>query len=304
MNALVTGAPMADTLALVLRALAARFTECFAGIWIARHETEDAGLLTLATDIGLPQGASSLDNMPGSVTIQEWEQRLRDDGITPIDWVSIRNTKDRPVGWLGLNFPPGRALSPGEFKIIEQYARVSGLIIEKDQLDQENHFLAYYDYLTEVPNRRLFHMRLAKGIEDAMHSHHPLSLVLLDLDNFKQINDTYGHIAGDEVLQEVARRMVRTLPHNHTVARTGGDEFALILTEAGGSQARIITNQVLEAIRHPIPWDVELFVSASAGIVVCPDQGTNEEELLRHADAALYRAKKADQSGGNLDASR
>lgn len=306
MNALVTGMPMAGTLALVLQALAARFTECVAGIWITGYEKEEASSLTLEAGIGLPHAVTTTIHMHRAEhdEVSELEQHLKDQGITAIDWLAITNTKDRRVGWMGLSFPQMRTLSPAELQVVEQYARVAGLIIEKEQLDQENHFLAYHDYLTEVPNRRLFHMRLAAGIEDAVQSQYPLSLVLLDVNNFKHINDTYGHIAGDKVLQEVARRIAQTLPDGDTVARIGGDEFGLILMGTTGSEALTITHEVLEAIRHPISWQGEICVMASAGIVSCPAHGTNEEELLRRADATLYEAKRSTQFGAKLYAAR
>lgn len=300
---LVTGMPIKDILDLVLQGLCMRFTGCGAGIWITGW-VEGKRMFYLAANINLPPGLNFSAELDTNTDNDEEKSELLDDiqnqlrqqfdeqGIHTVDLFPIRNTKGVVVGLTAIFLPQFLKLPDIELQLIQRYSLVAGLAIEKEQLDQENHLLAYYDYLTMIPNRRLFHQRLANAIEDSAQSGHPFSLVLVDLDKFKDINDTFGHAAGDRVLKVVARRITQTLGEDDTVARLGGDEFGLILARTTGTQALGVMDRIIDDIRQPISWK-EGYVSvfASAGIVSCPAHGTNEDELLRHADASLYETK-------------
>jgi diguanylate cyclase (GGDEF)-like protein len=151
------------------------------------------------------------------------------------------------------------------------------------------------DALTRLPNRGAFDEVLAKQIDFSFLSGQPMALMMLDLDNFKQINDTYGHPAGDLVLQTVANAIVRVFPRRSDfIARYGGEEFAVILVDVEPADLAALGERVLEAIRAlSIDYrDISIRLTCSAGIAVCTRQDS-VETLLRSADRALYQAKQA-----------
>src|SRR5690606_36466409 len=149
-----------------------------------------------------------------------------------------------------------------------------------------------HDALTGLGNRGQLDFYLDLGLETARYggSHGP-GLVLLDLDHFKDINDTLGHPVGDRVLQEVANRLRNAAPEGATVHRLGGDEFAVVIDdslEGCGDVARALVG----ALDAPVEVeDLELLVRASAGVAVAPDHGSDAETLMKNADIALYQAK-------------
>ncbi len=160
--------------------------------------------------------------------------------------------------------------------------------------------LAYqsnYDELTGLPNRKLLADRLQQAIVQAQHNGTAVALLYLDLDRFKTINDTLGHHVGDEFLRLVAPRLTGSLGDADTVARAGGDEFIIVLPEIGSiREAGRVAERVIEAFARPVSVrGRELYSSASVGISIFPDDGATPEELIRSADAALFRAK----AGGN-----
>ena len=153
--------------------------------------------------------------------------------------------------------------------------------------------LAYHDALTGLPNRQLFLDRLDVAVASAQRSGAQLAVFFLDLDRFKLINDSLGHSVGDKLLQVVARRMRALLRDEDTVTRIGGDEFTVLVAHAEHlDDATSVARRVRDAIKLPIVIDGrELFVTASIGISVYPNDGEDAETLLRNADTAMYRAK-------------
>jgi diguanylate cyclase (GGDEF)-like protein len=157
--------------------------------------------------------------------------------------------------------------------------------------------LAYHDALTDLPNRTLLHDRLQQAVFGAHRSGEPLMLLVMDLDRFKEINDTMGHPAGDRVLQLVASRLRDTLREADTVARLGGDEFALVLPSTDVEGAVSTARKVLQELEQPFIIDGRsLRVRASIGVARFPEHGASAETLLQKADIAMYLAK-ADASG-------
>ncbi|HTT08946.1 MAG TPA: diguanylate cyclase [Gammaproteobacteria bacterium] len=154
---------------------------------------------------------------------------------------------------------------------------------------------AYHDVLTGLPNRRLFIDRLNKIIQDSQHRLMRLGVVLLDLDGFKQINDTYGHDHGDELLRAVARRLEHCVRQTDTVARFGGDEFVVLLYNVDEDQAvEWITRKIVSALGQPYNiQDKSVTISASAGVALYPYNGGTAEKLLKTADVLMYHAKDA-----------
>ena len=153
-----------------------------------------------------------------------------------------------------------------------------------------NAFLAEHDALTELPNRTLFHRRAEAAVGLGMRRAEPVAIAIIDLDRFKDINDTLGHHNGDRLLTELARRVAaNTRPHD-TVARLGGDEFGLILRDAAGAE------QALHRLRAIIDEEIEvsglpLSVEASIGFVIAPEDGADVDTLIQRADVAMYFAK-------------
>jgi diguanylate cyclase (GGDEF)-like protein len=155
-------------------------------------------------------------------------------------------------------------------------------------------YLAYHDGLTTLPNRGLFSKLLAQGIHQARRHTRPLAVLFLDLDRFKHINDTLGHEAGDQLLQEVATRLKACLRESDTVARLGGDEFVVLLPELGEKlYAASVAQKILSAVARPfILIGQEFRVTASIGISIYPQDGLDEQTLTKNADIAMYQAKE------------
>jgi len=158
--------------------------------------------------------------------------------------------------------------------------------------------LAHYDPLTRLPNRTLFQLRLEMALAQARRDGSLTAVLQLDLDHFKDINDTFGHAAGDHLLKEVAARLQSLLRGTDTVARIGGDEFAIILTsQRTPHQVGRLAEKIVQAARDPVSWQQsELHVGASIGITLCPSDDEDPEQLLKNADLALYQAKASGRS--------
>lgn len=163
---------------------------------------------------------------------------------------------------------------------------------ELKQLNLELEQMALHDSLTGLPNRALILDRIEHGITLAKRKSKTLAVLMMDLDRFKEINDTIGHHAGDLVLVEVSRRLVGLLREEDTIGRLGGDEFAVILPDTSIHHSKLIAKKILSALDEPIlVKGNKLSASASAGIAIYPDHGTDQPTLLRHADVAMYHAK-------------
>jgi diguanylate cyclase (GGDEF)-like protein len=159
---------------------------------------------------------------------------------------------------------------------------------------EEYRSLAYHDGLTGLPNRSLFHDRLGLAITHSSRRQGHLALLYLDVDNFKGVNDAFGHGSGDRVLVELAGRIRAAVRAEDTVARLGGDEFVVLLAHVSGAgDAARVAAKVLDSVRPPFRVDGhEVSIAASVGMSVYPDDGTSPDDLMRHADGAMYRDKQ------------
>jgi len=176
-------------------------------------------------------------------------------------------------------------------------------ITERHKAEQRIRYLARIDSLTKVPNRMQFQHLLQRAIARAKRSNHSICLFYIDVDKFKEINDTFGHLAGDATLETVADRLTTALPANSVIGRLAGDEFAVIVDnlEAGTESLPALEKLARTLLdRLADPFDVqghEVFMTASMGIAFYPTDAPNVIDLIRNADAALYHAKK---NGGNM----
>ena len=176
-------------------------------------------------------------------------------------------------------------------------------ITERRRAEQRIRYLARIDALTKVPNRMQFQHLLQRAIARARRAGKPLCLFYIDVDYFKEINDTFGHLAGDATLETVAERLTAAAPENSVIGRLAGDEFAVIVTDLGPDGNGVaatdeLARNLLDRLADPFfVQGHEVFMTASMGIAYYPKDAPNVIDLIRNADAALYNAKK---SGGNL----
>lgn len=166
-------------------------------------------------------------------------------------------------------------------------------ITKRKQAEQRLTHLANHDALTDLPNRSLFNIRLELEMEHALRDNNRLAVMLLDLDGFKEINDTLGHDTGDEVLKTVARRLEAVLRQSDTVARLGGDEFLVLIPELSSAEdAGISADKMIQALAAPLEIQGRSAgIKGSLGIAIFPDDGDDPETLTKYADTAMYLAK-------------
>lgn len=179
--------------------------------------------------------------------------------------------------------------------VLETYGMLAATAVQRAEREAELERMALTDSLTGLPNHRALHQMLRREIAQAARYTYPVSVLLLDLDGFKQVNDLFGHLYGDDVLRQVARMLTEASRGMDLPARLGGEEFVLVLPRA----PKLAALQVAERLRRRVEdagRDADMRLSTSVGVSVFPDDGSTPEALLRTADEAMYRAKRA---GGN-----
>ena len=235
-------------------------------------------------DVGVYRSGSA-----GDSAYHAMNEAIRSTGRWQGEIWNARKGGERFAEWLSVNtiFNP-------DGSVHRRVALISD-ITEQKRSDELIWKQANYDALTGLPNRRLFRDRLELELRKAHRTEQKMAVLFLDLDRFKEVNDTLGHDAGDQLLIETARRIGRTVRKSDTVARLGGDEFTIILSELDDSES---VERVAQAIVHRLaePFRIEdeqVYVSASLGITIYPDDSTEVDGLLRNADQAMYEAKRA-----------
>ena len=195
----------------------------------------------------------------------------------------------------GQSFPEWLSISTIEDQEerLYNYVAVFSDITKIKNTEEELRFLAHHDPLTQLPNKSMLLEKLTYALEQRDRSQEKIALLFIDLDRFKEINDSFGHPSGDLLLQEVATRLKNILRKEDTVARISGDEFVIILDTINVNyNAAQIAQKILTEISHPIILDpYEVTVTASIGIAISPDDGNDTTTLLKNADIALYKAK-------------
>jgi diguanylate cyclase (GGDEF)-like protein/PAS domain S-box-containing protein len=234
-------------------------------IWLSRVHPEDRPNVRRMID-------QALTGISGGY---EYEARIRHaDGS--YRWVSVR----------------GRVVQRDSRGLATRMVGVRIDITEQKEAEERIQRLAHFDALTGLPNRTLLDDRITYAIGMAQRQQEPMAVLILDIDKFKNINDTFGHSIGDELLMEVARRMKSSAREDETVARIAGDEFILVLPGTDANRAAHVAQQLLESLssRYRIE-QLELVVTLSIGIAMYPSDGRDFGELLKCADTAMHRAK-------------
>jgi diguanylate cyclase (GGDEF)-like protein len=173
---------------------------------------------------------------------------------------------------------------------------------ELSNANQHLQFLATHDNLTGLPNRFLFFDRLDQAIKKSRRQKHRFALLFIDLDDFKNVNDSFGHVTGDKVLQKVAGYLDNTVRDSDTVARLAGDEFTIILDNVRSiADVETIAQKTLKAVSQPIETEqATIVMTVSIGISVFPEHGEDAEILLRKADTAMYSIKDGEKNSYSL----
>lgn len=244
--------------------------------------------------------AHVLDQLPTMLTVDDQQEahlryivkQLHQRGSWEGEvWLKRRNDEHYPA-WVGIT-----AVLDDEGDLAS-YVCFFTDISERKASEQRIHRLAYYDALTHLPNRSLFQDRLHTALQHAERQNAWVVLMFLDLDRFKPINDSLGHAAGDRMLKEMATRLLACVADDDTVARMGGDEFTLLLQpvatrEFALNRAVHVAEQILNSLITPFVLEGrEFFVTASIGIALSPQDGSELSQLMKNADTAMYHAKE------------
>ena len=202
---------------------------------------------------------------------------------------------DKVLGVMNLSRSTLGGFTSSELRLLSLLSDQAAVAISNASLHQMISRQAYSDTLTGLPNRRALDERLEEEVQAARRNNYSFAVIMMDLDGFKDVNDTYGHSIGDDVLRLVFNQMARGVRNTDFLARYGGDELTLILTQSDMSSAQIVAEKIVEGmgkLKYKLPDGRKLKLGISGGIAIFPVNARNGPDLLRSADAALYQAKK------------
>ncbi len=202
------------------------------------------------------------------------------------------------VGVMNLARSSSGGFSTSDLRLLSLLSDQAAVAISNASLHQIISRQAYSDTLTNLPNRRALDERLEEEVLSARKNNYSFAVVMMDLDGFKDVNDTYGHPVGDDVLRLVFSQMARGVRNTDFLARYGGDELTLILTQSDMSSSKIVAEKIVEGmkkLKFKLPDGKKLNLGISGGIALFPVNARSGPDLLRAADAALYKAKKYDR---------
>jgi diguanylate cyclase (GGDEF)-like protein len=236
----------------------------------------------------------------GEIIIVEDMRRHPLFTTAPKDWVGSiigipLKVGDAVVGVMNLSRRTLGGFSPSELRLLSLLSDQAAVAISNASLHQMISRQAYSDTLTGLPNRRALDERLEEEVQSARKNNYSFAVIMMDLDGFKDVNDTYGHSVGDDVLRLVFNQMARGVRNTDFLARYGGDELTLILTQSDMSSAQIVAEKIVEGmskLKYKLPDGKKLKLGISGGIAIFPVNARNGPDMLRAADTALYQAKK------------
>src|SRR6266542_2406237 len=240
------------------------------------------------------QLAANLVDSPEGIWVRDAAVELPDRQSGARTWLVLKLGRgDQVFGALGLVGGPDSAFTAHDRGFFALVAERVSLALESAQRSAELERMAFHDALTGLPNRELLGLRLEQVLSRPTDLGESAALLFLDLDRFKEINDTFGHRHGDLVLQEVGRRLLARLPTSATLARLAGDEFAVLLPSASAAEASRVADGLIRALAQTVQVQgVTLDVGVSIGVALAPDHANESDALLRHADVAMYVAKR------------
>ncbi len=277
----------------------------------------EGNMLLHAPSLALPfaqKVQSGLLNLASSLTAEAW-QNTAGLGMSDIDldphWHQLRpaalamgltrcftmpivSSQSMPQGAISLLCRHKRAPTEAEANVLARVRRLAAMSIERNETTAQLAHIARHDALTGLPNRLLFQTALDEAIASAAQTHRPVAMLALDIDHFKQINDSLGHHAGDKLLQLFADRLRSRLRQKDLLARLGGDEFVVLLPEINDrANAQVVASKLIESLKLPLDLGCAVqSITSSIGIASFPVDATDAHALHQAADAALYRAKQ------------
>jgi diguanylate cyclase (GGDEF)-like protein len=222
-----------------------------------------------------------------------WSELLRANGTQSVWTAPIFAADDRVLGTISVYSLQMHPPSESDIEFLQTSCQLASLVLERHQMNEELIYRAYHDPLTGLGNRRLGKKGLEGAMERAQRDGRCVGVLWIGLDKFKEINDTYGHPAGDFVLRETARRLLGRMRRSDTVARMGGDEFMVVVERMEErDNAELVANELLKILAQPIQMgETQLNVTASVGISTYPEDGVSADVLEQHADLAMHDAK-------------
>ena len=255
-------------------------------VWAVARNKPEVGILFLLAGL----------NFIVAVLFWRYFHRVTVGGMTTVfgfvAWGSVF-----PIGLLLDTYLPSVHVESEVWNIPKYFVAVGMiLILLEDQIRKSEH-LAYHDELTELPNRRLLEDRLEQALSRAKRKGNKVAVLLLDLDHFKQVNDTFGHRIGDITLQQVVTRLSSRMRVSDTLARSGGDEFTIVSDVVDAEGAQVLVANLEMAFTVPFKFEGKLIhTGLSIGLALYPDDGTTPDELYAAADQAMYVSKRASRS--------
>jgi diguanylate cyclase (GGDEF)-like protein/PAS domain S-box-containing protein len=253
----------------------------------------DIGSCGSAAFYGKPVLAIDLDTDP---RWQPFKARPLEVGLRACWSTPIKSKDGRVIGTFAFYFRESRAPSRWHQRIVDACVDLSALAIERKEARAQIAQLAYYDMLTGLPNRARLRDLIAEATDACPAGKH-VALAFLDVDNFKDVNDTLGHSAGDELLVGFAQRLRAQIQPGDMLGRLGGDEFVIVLPNRNAAEASLMASRITEALVTPLQIGTkQVAMSASVGISMYPDNATDIDTLIQQADAAMYKAKQAGRS--------
>lgn len=279
------------------------------GIWMWDTASGDVELSPLSREIlGCASDVAACP--PEMKTMEAWEALIHPDDVEKVRYKKNKCLAGEVQGYrVEYRLPDVRGtdrwiLERGRVVLKDARGlplRIAGThsdVTERRELEEQIRYQATHDYLTGLPNRYLFSDRFSQALAQARRKNRKVALLFIDLDNFKTVNDTYGHEAGDDLLKEASERLRKVFREMDTVCRLGGDEFTVILPETGGrDDVERVAERLMEIF--DIPFTVgsrDILLQISVGISIFPDDGDDDQTLLKKADLAMYRTKKHGRS--------